>query len=383
VLLVGAGHAHLEVLRRLARDPRPGLRPCLVSADPRHYYSGMVPGYLAGIYGEAEISFHLPTLAARLGVPFVEGRAVEVDAGRRAVRLEDGSSRPYDLASFNVGSLTAGAATPGVREHAALLKPFSRVRALRDRIDGLAARREPGAARVTVVGGGAGGVEIAFALAAVLDRAGRARRVAVLEGGPRILRGYSERFAARARRALAARGIELATGRRAAAVEPDAVVLEDGERLPSDLTVWLAGPAAPPLFRGSGLPVDGAGFLLVEPSLRCPGQPDVLGAGDCVTLAADPGTPKAGVYAVRQAPLLHASLVAAVEGGEPPSYRPQGSFLSLLNTSDGRALLRWRGVVGHGRGAWWLKDRIDRRFMARYRPDRLPGAGSGGGPAPA
>jgi NADH dehydrogenase FAD-containing subunit len=86
-----------------------------------------------------------------------------------------------------------------------------------------------------------------------------------------------------------------------------------------------------------------------------------------VTPERHPGTPKAGVYAVREAPVLWKSLAAALEGGKPPHYEPQRGFLSLLNTGDGKALLRYKGLVAHSRWAWRLKDRIDRRFMARYR----------------
>ncbi len=96
----------------------------------------------------------------------------------------------------------------------------------------------------------------------------------------------------------------------------------------------------------------------------------VWGAGDCVTLSDHPDTPKAGVYAVRQGPVLARNLRAALGEGTPGTYAPQRTFLSLLNTADGRALLRWHGVVSHSRWAWRLKDRIDRRFVRRYRPPR-------------
>jgi selenide,water dikinase len=93
----------------------------------------------------------------------------------------------------------------------------------------------------------------------------------------------------------------------------------------------------------------------------------VWAGGDCATLADHPETPKAGVYAVRQGPVLARNLRAALGAGRAVPYVPQRTFLSLLNTADGRALLRWHGVVGHSRPAWWLKDHIDRRFVRRYR----------------
>ena len=170
------------------------------------------------------------------------------------------------------------------------------------------------------------------------------------------------------------RGIDVWTRTRVTAVTPDAVEVEVRGRastFPSDLTVWLTGPAAPPLFRGPeperNLPLDDRGFLLVDSSLRSPGDPRIFGAGDCVTPTEHPDTPKAGVYAVREAPLLWKSLRASLRGTDDhPSYEPQTGFLSILNTADGKALLRWKGLVSHGRWAWRLKDWIDRRFIDRY-----------------
>ena len=83
---------------------------------------------------------------------------------------------------------------------------------------------------------------------------------------------------------------------------------------------------------------------------------------------------KAGVYAVREAPILDHNLRAAIIGSAPRPYIPQRTFLALLNTADGKALLRWRGLVSHSRPAWWLKDHIDRAFVRQYQTAGLPRA---------
>lgn len=358
LVLVGGGHAHLEVLRRLAVRPHPPVDLTLVSLDHRHLYSGMVPGYLQGQYREEEITFELPALAARAGGRFVQGRVTAVHPGAREIGLEEGDALPYDLISFNVGSRTAGDDLPGVREQAALVKPISRAADLQRRLRELAAEGdEP--CRATIVGGGAAGVEIACAIAAVLDRAGRerhGRHVAILDSSAQILSEYSERFRRRALKVLSDKQIGIGAGMRV-----------EGDRLPPGLTVWLTGAAAWPLFQCSGLPLDDRGFLLVNDALRSVADPRVFGAGDCVTLARHPDTPKAGVYAVREGPVLWKSLLAALAGTRPPRYEPQEGYLSLLNTGDGRALLSYKGLVSHSRWAWRLKDGIDRRFVARYQ----------------
>jgi selenide,water dikinase len=366
LLLVGAGHAHLEILHRFHRHPLPGVELAVVSLGPLHHYSGMVPGYLQGTYREEEIAVRVPDLAAWAGGSFVAGRALGVIPGERRVRVATAAGErliPYHLVSFAVGSNTAGADAPGVTGGAQRVKPLARVRDLRRRLLALA---EDGRGEVplVVVGGGAAGVEVALAAAAVL---GPRARITLLDAGPEILAGYRPRFRRRARAILAERGIAVETGRRVAAVTAEEVLTADGGRVPSRLTVWLTGAVAWPLFQGSGLPLDERGFLLLDDALRSPADPRIFAVGDCGTLASHPATPKAGVYAVREGPVLWKSLQAAIAGSEPPRYEPQRGFLSILNTGDGRALLDYKGIVSHSRWAWRLKDAIDRRFMARYR----------------
>jgi selenide,water dikinase len=365
LLLVGAGHAHLEILRRQILAPLP-VELTLIAPGPLHHYSGMVPGYLQGTYTEEEISFRIRELVERAGGRFVQARAVGIDPEGRTVRLdgEPGVSKiAYDLVSFAVGSNTAGIEAPEVAGHAQRIKPIGKATELKERLRELA--EGGGEAPVAVVGGGAAGIEIALALARVLEKA--RPEITVVEAGGEILDGYSERCRRRVRRILDRRVVAVRTGRRVTAAHADAAELEGGERLPARLTVWLTGAVAWPLFQGSGLPLDDRGFLLVDDALRSTGDRRVFAVGDCGTLVNHPKTPKAGVYAVREAPVLWESLKAAVSGGEPPRYRPQESFLSLLNTADGKAVLRWKGLVSHSRWAWRLKDRIDRRFMARYQ----------------
>lgn len=381
LVLVGAGHAHLEVLRRLATEDHPPVDLTVISATAQQLYSGMVPGYLYGGYAEEEIAVPVPPLVERAGGRLIVGTASKIASDRREVVLTSGERVAYDLVSLNIGSRTVGEETPGVAEHAAVVKPIQQAIALRRRVEALATapfhRTRDGVEgrRAVIVGGGAAGVELACAVATAFDRA-RPRAaeedsVTLLEAGERILPGESERLHDRAREALEGRGIEIRSRTRVIEVAADGVRIEALGRssaLPAALTVWVTGAAAPPLFRTLDRPRDDRGFLLVDEALRSPADERLFGAGDCVALAGRPETPKAGVYAVREAPILWESLRAALGGDAPgTAYRPQREYLAILNTADGKGLLRWRGLVVYSRWAWWLKERIDRRFLDKYR----------------
>ena len=365
LLLVGAGHAHLEVLRRLTVERPAGLDTTVVSLDERHFYSGMTPGYLAGQYSVEDISSDVPAIARRAGATCVVGSATRLDPGSREVTLEDGRTLAYDLVSLNIGSLLAGSDGTAAR-HAERIKPLPRAARLKQRLQQLAADTGPAPARIVVIGAGAGGVEVAFAAAAVMDQAGRTREITIVDRAEQILGGYGERFQRLARRVLERHGIRVRLGTGVAAVQPDRVELEGGTgALPSDLSIWLTGPEGAPLLAASGLPTEPRGFLWIEDTLQSVADPRVFAVGDCGTMRNHPGMAKSGVYAVREAPILWTNLLAAARGEPLIPYRPQRDFLSILNTADGRALLRYKRLSSWSRWAWRLKDRIDRRFMAR------------------
>jgi len=377
LLLVGAGHAHLEILRRLALEPTPALEATVVSLEERHFYSGMTPGYLAGQYSAADITSDVPAIARRAGAQCVIGCAAHLDPANRQVALQDGRTLPYDLVSFNIGSLLAGSDGPAAA-HAERIKPLHRVARLKERLDALAGGARTRPARVVVIGAGAGGVEVAFAAAATLDRSGRARDITIVDRGQRILNGYGEPFQRLAERALWALRIDLRLGAGVTAVEADQVVLAGDDALPSDLTVWLTGPQGASLFGASGLPTEPRGFLWIEDTLRSVADPRVFAVGDCGTFTQFPGIAKSGVYAVREAPILWHNLLAAARSQPLIHYRPQRSFLSILNTADGRALLSYKGLRSWSRWAWRLKDRIDRGFMRKYQRLATGAAASSG-----
>jgi selenide,water dikinase len=367
LVLVGGGHAHLEVLRAAARRPFPGTEIVLVSPFATHYYSSMVPGLLQRRYREAELSFDLPALCAAARARFVEDWAEQVDGAGRHLRTAAGTL-DFDAASLDVGSDPSGLEVPGVREHAYSVRPMTRAAALAAALEALAAERPRRAVPVCVVGGGAAGAEVAWAVHRRLAAAGHAPRVTLVERAPELLAEYGRAARHRAGVLLQAREIRVVLGRDVAAVGPGTVTLAGGERVDSVLTLWLTGAAPNELTRRSALAHDPRGFVLVDATLREVDGAPVWGAGDCVTPQSHPQTPKAGVYAVRQAPVLAANLRAFCEGRAPTRrVEPQPHNLALLNTGDGRALLRWHGVLSHSRLAWELKDWIDRRYVRRYR----------------
>ena len=363
LVLVGGGHAHVEVLREIARQRIEDTEVVFVSAGRYTAYTGMVPGFLAGRYDESELRFDLAELAAAAGAEFLDATVDDVDAESRMIRA--GERRiPFDACSLDVGSAAAGGNVPGVAIHALALRPLANALVLRERFRRMTL--VPGATpHCVVVGGGAGGVEVALSLA---EFAEGAISVTLVQAAHELLPEYP----ARARRLVAASceraGVIVRTHRAVESVGVDYVMLVGAEKLPSALTVWLVGAAPPRLFNHSNLPLSATGYFEVDATLRAIDGTPVWGAGDCVTLRDYPHVPKAGVYAVREGPVLARNLRGFCEGAASAHrYRPQSGFLSLLSVSRDRALLSYHGVAIEAKWAQRLKQRIDRNFMARYR----------------
>jgi len=361
LLLVGGGHAQLEVLRSLRRAPIPGVETILVSPGRYAAYTGMVPGYLAGRYARDEIRFDLAALATAAGAQFIDGHVTHIDATSRVAMVGE-RALPFDACSVNVGPAPAGMHVPGVREHALPLRPLANARVLRERVDQL--RERTYESSCAVVGGGAAGVEVALAIAA---RGGPRLRVALVFDTPELLPEYPAAARRRAEAACARAGVACHPAARVTGVSAEHLALASGVTLSTELTVWVAGAAPPPLVDASELPRSSTGYFAVDDTLRAIDGAPVWGAGDCITIREHPWVPKAGVYAVRAGPILAHNLRAHLQGRvSTRRFTPQTGFLALLALGDGTALLRWRGIVIESQWAMALKDRIDRMFMGRY-----------------
>jgi selenide,water dikinase len=363
LVLVGGGHAHVQVLRRWMMAPLPDVRLSVVLDRPVAVYSGMVPGFVSGEYEAEELEIDVVPLARRAGARVILAAAVDIDPVARRIAFEDRPTLGYDVASLDVGSTVRGLDLPGVREHAFATRPIC------DFVDRLESRVEvlrAGETRVVVVGAGAAGVELCFTLDARLRSQGIAAQITLLDASHRVLAGLPARVSRRLSRELAHRGISLRGGARVREVRKGRVVLEDDE-LSAELVVWATGAAPHASFRTEALPRDASGFVRVRPTLQVVGQDDLFAVGDCAALEWAPWVRKAGVYAVREGPVLDANLRARLRGGRLRSYSPQRDFLMLLNLGGARALGTKWGVTAAGSRVWRLKDWIDRRFMRRFR----------------
>ena len=377
LVFVGAGHAHLTPLARCAAYIRRGHRVTVINPSPYHYYSGMGPGVLAGIYREQDIRFNIKKMVEERGAVFIRDAVIAVDAAKRLLRLETGKEQEYDVASFNTGSgvplegfnfegtaaaLTAAGSFNSRAGSVFTVKPISNLIKAKELIAGTVLKKEPG---IIVIGGGSAGVETACNVWRLVYDLGAKARITLI-AGRQLLQGYPEKAFQIAKGSLKRRGIRLLNGIRADAIGSGIVKLSGGATIPFDFCFIATGVRPWPVFKNSGLPTGESGGLLVNRYLQSVSYPELFGGGDCIDLEGR-SLPKVGVYAVRESPVLFRNLLAALENGKMREFVPQKKYMLILNLGDGTGLLRRGSWVWNGKLAFTIKDRIDRKFMRSFQ----------------
>ena len=365
LVLAGGGHAHIEVLRDLAERPGSGISVTLVTPRPHFVYTGMVPGVIAGHYRLEDCAIDLEALARRANARFVQGAIFRIDAQNRRVHCADGETVDYDMLSLDVGSRVGVGAALGVEQHATPARPME---TLMKGWAGVMSRTQEGKiGSVTIVGGGAAGVELALAMEHRLRRETPQAppHVRVVTDSDTILPQLPAGARRRLKLALGRRDIGVHVSSTVVEVGADFVRLDQGLVFASDATFWATGASAPPWLASSGLATDARGFLLVNDALQSVTDRDVFAAGDCASQEGR-ALPKAGVFAVRAAPILAANLRAAAHGGALMPFATSPRHLALVSTGGRHAVGAWGSLSFQGWWAWRWKDRIDRAFVARY-----------------
>lgn len=385
IVLVGGGHSHVGVLRRFGMQPAPGVRLTLVCTDPHTPYSGMLPGYVAGHYGYDDVHIDLGRLAGFARARFLCAEVTGIDRVAREVRLRDRPAIRYDLVSINTGSTPQVTAVPGAAAHAVPVKPITgfnqRWLALLQRV-----RAHAGRMTIAVVGGGAGGVELLLAMQHRLTQEMRAlgRDPAGLvfhlfTSDDRLLATHSTGVRRRFDAVLSQRGVQVHRSARIEEVAASAVRTQSGDWVAVDETIWVTQAGGAAWLRDTGLALDAAGFVVVNPYLQSVTDPAVFAAGDVASLQDRP-LEKAGVFAVRMGVPLAGNLRRAVASRPLQAYRPQRRWLALISTGDKYAVAS-RGALGFaGAWVWRWKDWIDQRFMQRFSefpPMAIPPAAAG------
>jgi len=405
VVLVGGGHSHVILIRMWAMQPIPGVRLTLVSEKVNTPYSGMLPGLIAGHYSESDVHIDLARLCSWANVRFIEQCVSKISLDTKTIGLSVPNnsastgfySRPdiaFDLLSLDTGS-TPQLSVSGAKQFSVPVKPvhgfYQRWQSVLARVS---SRQEKSTQTVPtqenspssedssgtepisigVVGSGAGGFELVMAM-----RHAMSENVASCHWiirGERVLKNRPESVSDRALRAAQDAGVVIHTAFDVVDVQRSSVHARDGRNLHLDEIVWCTAAKAPSWPEEAGLKVDERGFVLTNAHLQSVNAEFVFATGDIGTQQNTPSD-KAGVFAVRQAPVLFQNIRRYLLGKNLKVYRPQNDFLSLMATGKKSAIGNRSFLTVQGTWVWHLKDAIDQKFMNQFRHLPIMKAGRG------
>ncbi|MGB8339917.1 MAG: FAD-dependent oxidoreductase [Burkholderiales bacterium] len=369
LVLLGGGHSHVAVLKSFAEAPIGDVKLTLVTPYPQVMYSGMLPGFIAGHYSQNECHVNIATLAHFAKCEVIGAYAVGLDTGNRNVILHTGEALKYDLLSINTGSVPRLDGVPGAREFSMPVKPAEKFWiAWSHLLEDAAARTAP--LRIAVVGGGAAGVELVFAMQYRLLHDESVQLSApplfhLVNDMPALMPRHNNKARAIVTRILAERDVTVHSSCRAISMEAGVIHCDGGYDIRADYAVWATGPGASAWVAKTGLALDAHGFIAVNDNLRSISHSNIFAAGD---IASQHGAthPKSGVYALRQGPPLAENLRAALKHKPFTPYAPQKQALAIISAGDKYAIATRGNWAIEGSLIWKIKDRIDRRFIEKY-----------------
>ncbi len=355
LVLIGGGHCHALVLRKWGMNALPGVRVTVINPGPTAPYSGMLPGFVAGHYTRDELDIDLVKLARFAGARLIDGAATAIDRGTRTITVPGRPPIAYDIVAIDVGITSAMPALPGFTAHAIPAKPLGTFASRWDNF-----RRDTTDPHIAIIGGGVAGAELAMAMAHALRD--KTPTVHLIDRGI-ALKDLGTTARQKMRAALGAQGVQLIENAEVRQITPQGVMLADGRMIRSDFTTGAAGAKPHDWIATIGVETHD-GFITVNAALQS-SDPAIFAVGDCAHLGATP-RPKAGVFAVRQAPVLYDNLRAILSGGDLRPYKPQCDYLKLISLGGKSALAEKFGTARKGPLLWRWKDHIDRKFMDQF-----------------
>lgn len=365
--LIGGGHSHVAVIKKLGMYPIPGVRATLISDDTLTPYSGMLPGLIAGHYTFEDVHIDLRKLCQWAGVQFIRSEVRYIDPLTKKIFCHQYPSLRYDLLSINIGSQPALSSIKGATVHGYPIKPVKQfLKNWRQWLE--TAQISNDSKRIVVIGGGAAGIEVLLAMHYKLCNTNSIHaNFTLVCSDQNILNSHNKRVQEFFKHHLQTLGITIINGKHVISINEHQLLFDDNTTLDYDFSAWAINAGAQPWPEKSGLKCDNKGFIQVDQYLRSISHSDIFSAGDSAAFMPTP-LPKAGVYAVRQGSVLAKNIVARLKNRHLMTFKPQQHFLSLLTTGGRHAVASRGPLFACGKWVWLWKNHIDRAFMARFNP---------------
>lgn len=374
LVLIGGGHSHLAVLKHLGMHPVPGLAVTLISRDIKVPYSGLLPGFISGIYDAKEIFVDFRPLAQFAKARIIQADIKNIDLNDKKLILPNRPNISFDLLSLNIGSEPNLSMVPGAQDHAIAIKPLPAFlelwpQLLQRAISTLTQKEQ---FKFAIVGGGPASVELAFSIQHRIENDLNLKskeksnlQIQIISAEKTLLQFHNNRVRSFAAKELTTRNIDILLKKKMSACEKGIIVCEDETEITADAIICATGASLPSWPAECGLAISQDGFIEVDSFLKSTSHDYVFAAGDAATIKGQT-RPKSGVYAVRQGLPLAKNLIRHATSKRLKKYKPQTHALALMSMGNKTAIASRSKFFTHGKVAWLIKDRIDTNFVKKY-----------------
>jgi NADH:quinone reductase (non-electrogenic) len=340
IIIIGAGFAGQSVVSGLRKAH---VRVTIIDKNLYSTFQPLLYQAATGGLNPGDISYPVGGFATPRQTRYVRGELAAIDAAGRSIKLTDGRTLDFDYLVLATGMSANYFGLPGAGKYTFGLYTRADAIVLRDHIlngfEQLSAHTGNREFAITVVGGGATGVEMAGTLGELRSDILKATfpdvdpsrvHVRVIEMAPGLLMPFHEKLREYTRKQLENRGVDVLLNTKILSVEPDCVVLEGDKHLHSDLTIWAAGVAAPDAVAGWGVPQGRAGRIVVGPDLRVQGSERIFAAGDIAVYPDNP-SPALAQPALQEGAHIAKQIKSLLRGGEtqPFSYHDKGLMATI------------------------------------------------------
>ena len=362
VVILGAGFGGLTAARELDKFAD-------VTLVDRHNFQTFLPLlYQVSTAGLAadHVAYPIRGALRKTRVKFRMGSPIAVDHKNKTVKLDSSEVLDFDYLIVALGSATNDFGIKGVADNALGMKTVNEALNIRSeimrRFEDLCRFEDDTKFSIAVIGGGPTGVEMAGAIAELKrgplnsDNKDAAKNIDVylVEAGSRLLPALSPKLSERTKRDLEKLDVKVLTNHAVKEVKPRQILFADGNKIPSEVTVWAAGVRGEPAMAKLSIP-HANGRITVDQSLQVANYPYVFAIGDIAGAKGVDGRflPMVAPVAMQQARFV-AKQIQRLQNNETLkefSYVDKGSMATI---GRHKAVVEVKGIRIGGAVAWYM-----------------------------
>lgn len=385
IVLAGGGHGHINILKELAKDPLVDFEVCLITDFNKQYYSGMLPAFVEGIYKEEEISFDVKQLCENANVNYINEKIIKIDAEKKIVStilMEDYihiKEKPssykekwyleneskinkygFDFISMNLGSYSKRYFQIDSR-NSSYVKPICEIVDFKNLLDNKEKFIDKLSLKeMIIIGSGASAIELAISINIRYPNI----NIKMISSSKELASRFNRKSKSKLKEILKSKEISLQLNEELIDVDRENKRIKTSKGYYSyDYLIISSGVEACDI-EYIAYETTEDNYILVDDNL-CANEFSIC-MGDMISLKSNQNMPKAGVFAIRQAPILYKNLKNMISNKEASyKYTVQKKYLQILNCGSKKAIINYGNISMYGHLAWLLKNNIDKKYMKR------------------